>query len=174
MDGRRQRAHPQELPRPCAVGRIVPCHSSSLIEAFNNTVSALASKRLYLGRSRTWRILVLAAILNWQLGPTWMLLAFSQLGIASPGEWTQIGLDRREDAKLKQSEIRRSVKYKRYVKKLKTLRAKEFWYEGAKDAADLMYKGGSAFVGTGTVVLENPDEGDPENNSDSDEEEPYR
>ena len=140
--------------------------SSSPIESLNNVVSSKANKRLFLGRSFTWQVLVMIAMLSWELGPNWIVAVLHELGFATPGELLSAGIFRWDRKTVYQKGRRALVEYKLYCARLKAKNKGSQWV----DAPTLRYIGGSACVGAGTsVVVDNPDDDVPEDDETGEE-----
>lgn len=147
--------------------------SSSPLESFNNTVSAIASKRVFLGRAHTYHLLVDAAILNWMIGPSWIEKALRKLGVEA-GEVTRRQLARWSKKKDHQHDTRQTAEYRLKRARQKTKSRGGQW----EDSPDLRYVGGSLEVGAGGYTQENlnPDDGEaqkpdaPESETSEDEE----
>jgi hypothetical protein len=130
--------------------------SSSPVECFNNTVTALASKRVFLGRKVTFRVLVKIAVLLWQLGNEWRTEVLEVMHIkVQEGDLTQIRTARADLRRQNQQDTRAGTAYKRYKCKMKA-RNKNLRWEARPTC---QYNGDGVSIGAAAMVPSNPDEG---------------
>ena len=107
--------------------RIYQADSSSLLESFHNIVAALAPKRLFLGRRSVYRGQVAIAVLKWNYGPGWLLVALEALGVKNFSVETMERVTIEVDKERAQHEHRKSPEYKRGQLKKATMKAEGEW-----------------------------------------------
>ena len=100
------------------------------LESFHNLLAALAPKRLFLGRGTVYRIQVAIAVLKWNYGPAWVLLALEELGIEIPGATVLRRTSKRIEDELRGHKERKSAEHKKKVLMRKRIETEAGWVFG--------------------------------------------
>ena len=115
------------------------------LESCHNLLAALANERLFLGHWTVYRMRVAIAVLKWNYGPAWVLLALEELGIEIPDATVLRRTSKRIEDELRGHRERKSAEHKKKVPMRKRIETEAGW-DVRDDVEPVLYGEGPARV----------------------------